>query len=81
MAIMAKVRDRFPENAEGPFYVDHQCIDCDVCRSIAPDIFVRHDRGAHSYVLRQPENEEERELCREAMESCPVEAIGDDGDW
>ncbi|MCS7080666.1 MAG: ferredoxin [Chloracidobacterium sp.] len=77
---MANLRERFPENAEGPFYVDAQCIDCDVCRSIAPDIFARNDRGAYSYVLRQPENEEERELCLEAMESCPVEAIGDDGD-
>ena len=77
---MATVRERFPENADGPFYVDAQCIDCDVCRSIAPEIFVRNDRGAYSYVLRQPENDDERELCQEAMESCPVEAIGDDGD-
>lgn len=62
---MAHLHERFRENAEGPFYVDAQCIDCDVCRSIAPDIFVRNDRGAHSYVLRRPETEEEREPCRE----------------
>ncbi|MEE2813106.1 MAG: ferredoxin, partial [Verrucomicrobiota bacterium] len=27
----------------------------------------------------QPENEEEEALCVEAMEGCPVEAIGADG--
>jgi hypothetical protein len=35
--------------------------------------------GGYSYVYKQPENEEELELCVEAMEGCPVEAIGDDG--
>jgi ferredoxin len=30
-------------------------------------------------VIIESENEEEEEQCREAMEGCPVEAIGDDG--
>jgi len=29
--------------------------------------------------MKQPENDEEREQCVEAMEGCPVEAIGEDG--
>ena len=39
----------------------------------------RNDDGGYSFVTKQPEGEEEEELCREAMEGCPVEAIGDDG--
>jgi ferredoxin len=30
-------------------------------------------------VFKQPENEAEENLCKEAMEGCPVEAIGSDG--
>jgi ferredoxin len=37
------------------------------------------DEG-YSYVFKQPEDDDEEEQCREAMESCPVEAIGDDGE-
>ena len=59
--------------------MDRQCIDCDVCRDIARDNFTRETRKGYSFVYKQPENEEEESLCREAMEACPVEAIGDDG--
>jgi ferredoxin len=31
-------------------------------------------------VHKQPEGAEEEALCKEAMEGCPVEAIGSDGD-
>ena len=33
----------------------------------------------HSYVYKQPESPEEEALCQEAMDGCPVEAIGSDG--
>jgi ferredoxin len=59
--------------------VDSQCIDCDVCRDIAPDNFMRDTKRKYSFVYKQPENDGEERLCREAMEACPVEAIGDDG--
>ena len=36
------------------------------------------DEG-HAYVSRQPASPEEEEQCIEALEGCPVEAIGDDG--
>ena len=61
------------------FYVDTQCIDCDVCRETAPNNFDRMEDGGYSYISKQPENEEEAEQCVEAIEACPVEAIGDDG--
>lgn len=76
---MAEFANRYSENINGPFYVDDQCIDCDLCRETAPANFTRNDDGGHSYVFKQPENEAEVTLCKEAMEGCPVEAIGNDG--
>lgn len=76
---MADVEDKNPENVEGQFYVDEQCIDCDLCREHAPDNFQREEDEGYSYVYKQPETDLEVELCMEALEGCPVEAIGDDG--
>lgn len=77
---MANKSDKYPDNVPGAFYVDTECIDCDVCRDTAPMNFTRQDDGGYSYVYKQPENDEELEQCKEAMESCPVEAIGSDGE-
>jgi ferredoxin len=71
--------DKVRENVSGPFYVDTTCIDCDVCRDLAPQNFLRSFQHAYSYVSKQPENESERHACEEALACCPVEAIGDDG--
>ncbi len=76
---MADYQDRYPVNTPGAFYVDDQCIDCDMCRLNAPDFFTREDEGAHSYVYRQPATQAEVNLCRDALDDCPVEAIGSDG--
>ncbi|HXF43331.1 MAG TPA: ferredoxin, partial [Pyrinomonadaceae bacterium] len=75
---MAKLKDSLPDNVAGNFYVDRSCIDCDVCRDTAPANFRRNHEKAYSYVYKQPESEEELRLCIEAMNACPVEAIGDD---
>jgi len=77
--IMADAANKYAENVAGKFYVDDQCIDCDLCRETAPANFKRNDDGGHSYVYKQPETPEEEALCKEAMEGCPVEAIGNDG--
>jgi len=76
---MADVESKYEDNAPGKFYVDEECIDCDLCREIAPTMYHRNDDGGYSFVAKQPEGEEEEELAKEAMEGCPVEAIGDDG--
>ena len=76
---MADRDDRLPENAAGRFYVDGQCIDCDLCRQTAPRNFQRNDREGYSFVVCQPETTKEAEECREALDECPVEAIGSDG--
>jgi ferredoxin len=76
---MADIANKYPENVPGKYYVDNQCIDCDLCRETAPDNFKRNEDGGYSYVSKQPENPEEEGRCKEAKEGCPVEAIGDNG--
>ncbi|MER3430454.1 MAG: ferredoxin [Blastocatellia bacterium] len=75
---MATLKDKLPDNVSGQFYVDSGCIDCDVCRDTAPQNFSRNDEKAYSFVFKQPETDAELALCLEAMNACPVEAIGDD---
>lgn len=77
---MANKDAKYPDNAPGKFYVDDTCIDCDACRATAPDNFNRNEEGGYSFVSKQPENDEEIQLCKDAMEGCPVEAIGDDNE-
>ncbi len=77
---MADIANRYPENTPGKYYVDNQCIDCDLCRETAPNNFKRNDDGGYSLVYKQPETPEEEAQCKEAMEGCPVEAIGSNGD-
>jgi ferredoxin len=77
---MADITNKYPDNKEGKYYVDDQCIDCDLCRETAPNNFQRNEDGGYSYLYKQPESEEEEKQCKEAKEGCPVEAIGDDGE-
>lgn len=77
---MAELENKYPDNLPGRYYVDDQCIDCDLCRETAPSNFTRNDDGGYSFVYKQPETPEEEAQCKEAMEGCPVEAIGDNGE-
>jgi ferredoxin len=74
---MADKQDRWQENSGGKWFVDKQCIDCDLCRTTAPENFARSKNG-YSFVSRQPRTPDEEALCRQALKECPVEAIGDD---
>lgn len=76
---MADPNDKVPGQVPGQFFVDTQCIDCDLCRETSPENFRRNDEEGFSYVYKQPETDEEKELSQEALENCPVEAIGNDG--
>jgi ferredoxin len=76
---MADKANKQPENTDGGFFVDTQCIDCDLCRQTAPKNFQRNESGGYSYVANQPSDDDETSLCKEALEGCPVEAIGSDG--
>ena len=40
----------------------------------------REGAAAPTYLYKQPESEDEKNLCEEALAGCPVEAIGRDGE-
>lgn len=77
---MADKTERWEDNVKGAWYVDRECIICSLCSDIAPQIFRESDDGDHDIVHKQPTTEEELQLAQEALEACPVEAIGKDGD-
>jgi ferredoxin len=77
---MADKQLKNPENVPGKYYVDSTCIDCDLCRNLAPKTFTRHGEGGYSIVFKQPESKEEIAQAEEARASCPTETIGNDGE-
>ena len=77
---MPNPHSKVPANHQGPYYVDTDCIDCHMCRNLAPDHFGFDESTGLSYVKRQPETKDERDVVEEAKERCPVESIGDDGE-
>ena len=77
--VVAFLDEKLADNAAGKFYVDRNCIDCDVCRCDAPRFFARNDENGYSFVQRQPATPDEIALCEAAVKACPVDAIGDDG--
>ena len=76
---MAEQMNRLPQNVSGAYYVDSSCIDCDMCRSTAPNVFRRDEEIGMSVVYRQPVTPEECALAEEAKQGCPTESIGNDG--
>ncbi|MCB9833216.1 MAG: ferredoxin [Planctomycetes bacterium] len=76
---MANRDEKWEDNVGGEFYVDKECILCSLCVDIAPDNFKESDDGDHDVVYKQPDSDEERAACLDAMEQCPVDAIGNDG--
>jgi ferredoxin len=77
---MADISTKWKENTPGKMFVDETCIACDACVLAAPNNFKMHEEDGHAYVAKQPENPDEESACKEAMEGCPVEAIGDFGE-
>jgi ferredoxin len=84
---LADPKDKFNDNVGGvtvisgkkySFFVDRECIFCHVCSQAAPDNFKESKQGDHDIVYKQPKNEIELEECFDAMDQCPVFAIGDD---
>jgi ferredoxin len=61
----------------GEYFVADNCIDCDLCRQLAPSIFQRKFTGAGgiTVVVRQPNSDFEFQKAEQARDSCPVGAI------
>ena len=77
---MADKNNKYSENVPGAYYVDKECINCDACLLSAENHFKINEEEGYAYVFKQPQTEEEKSACQEALEACPVEAIGNDGD-
>src|SRR5262245_17503546 len=73
---MARLTDRLEGNAAGAFFVDSSCIDCDLCRQIAPSVFGRSDAHEQSVVVRQPADVQDRTRAAMALVACPTSSIG-----
>jgi glyoxylase-like metal-dependent hydrolase (beta-lactamase superfamily II)/ferredoxin len=71
---MALIERAHQENARGDFFVDTTCIDCDLCRQIAPDTF--SDIGDQSIVFHQPETSGQVFDALKALVTCPTASIG-----
>src|SRR5678816_4624920 len=71
---MANPDFAYPENAPGSFFVYHTCIDCDLCRQIAPSVF--KEESDHSSVFHQPQSDGEVHRAAMALVACPTASIG-----
>lgn len=71
---MANPAKRLAENAPGAFFVDATCIDCGLCRWLAPGVF--GDLAESAYVQAQPGDDAERDAALRAVLACPVGCIG-----
>jgi len=56
------------------FKVSNECISCRACVEIAGDNFDINDNNI-AFLKKQPESDSELELCNEALDACPVQAI------
>jgi glyoxylase-like metal-dependent hydrolase (beta-lactamase superfamily II)/ferredoxin len=72
---MARKADAIAANARGDFFVDSSCIDCDLCRQIAPGVFARDDRAGQSFVAGQPAPAGGHRALM-ALVTCPTSSIG-----
>ena len=77
---MANKLNKPPQNVPGAYYVDDTCIDCGMCPNTAPQFFKRFDEGGYTVAVRQPQTPEEIALAEEALNGCPTESIGNDGE-
>jgi len=75
---MATLTDRLSTNVAGRFFVDSSCIDCDQCRTDAPELFGRDADNGTSFVKKQPETPEEIAAMQAAINSCATTSIGDE---
>ncbi|HKA55037.1 MAG TPA: ferredoxin, partial [Candidatus Binatia bacterium] len=74
---MAQFSRRLSGNAAGDFFVDSSCIDCDICRQVAPETF--HARAGQTIVARQPSTPDAVHRALMALVACPTGSIGTTG--
>ena len=73
-AEMADRKRAYADNLAGDFFVDDTCIDCDLCRQIAPATF--RESSDHSVVWAQPADAAGTVRALMALVACPTASIG-----
>src|SRR5262245_17357474 len=71
---MAHLSRRLSSNVAGDFFVDSSCIDCDICRQIAPETF--QAQAAQTVVYDQPTTPDLVHRALMALVACPTGSIG-----
>ena len=59
------------------YHIEKNCISCGMCVDIAPEC-IKMD-SAEAYFCKEPSTDDEVAKCEEAKQSCPVDAIKNDG--
>ncbi|AXV06885.1 Metallo-beta-lactamase superfamily protein [Euzebya pacifica] len=73
---MARLDQRHPAGAPGPWFVDSRCIDCDAARHVAPGLIARNPSDGVSVFTRQPATAEEVAMAWRAVLVCPTRSVG-----
>jgi ferredoxin len=76
---LSSIEERIKENAPGKYYIINKCIGCTLCYELSPRNFSMNLEEGYDFVFRQPETQEDEARCLKAMQSCPADAIRDDG--
>ena len=67
--------DKISEKEEKLIVDEDACVTCGACYGgVAPELF-KSDNEGKSKVIKQPEDEKEKERAREAIDTCPSQAI------
>jgi len=73
---MARIEDRHRAGADGDWFVDTRCIDCDAARQVAPGLIARNPGDGVSVFTRQPMTDDEVEMAWLAVQVCPTRSVG-----
>ncbi len=76
---LSLINHRIKENVPGKYYIVETCIGCSLCSELSPGNFGMNLDEGYDFVFKQPETQEDEELCLKAMKSCPADAIRNDG--
>jgi hypothetical protein len=67
---------RHPAGAQGSWFVDDRCIDCDAARQVAPGLIARNPGDGVSVFIRQPQTDDEIAMAWRAVLVCPTRSVG-----
>lgn len=71
---------KLPKNVPGRYYTTDDCDGCAYCAAVAPENFDFEKITNTYFIGRQPSDQDEEEIVREAMDDCPVDAIHSEHD-